>query len=220
MSTNEEWAGINRQPNLPVVISGFEYPKPVKALIKKMDAAFEIWAEADTALSVAEDEVEMAKATDARLFAESILNGNDDPGDENTNQAIRKLKGAQILADARRREVNAIGRQLEALMRENIREIAIASIAMARNGLAEQERLMLIAGQTAVDAVKARNEGLLGLRQLSHYTRGIYSYDPGFPVTGQISLPNTREDRIVKIVDDLESLILEGRLFGEIDSAA
>ena len=220
MNANEEWAGINRQPNLPAVIEGFDYPKPVKALIKKMDAAYSLWAEADTALSVAEDDVEQAKALDGRLFAESILNGTDDPGEVHTPIALRTMKGAQILADARRREVNTLGRQLEGLMRDYMREITVTAIAMARDGVAEQERLLLIAAQTAVEATKARNAGVAGLRQVSHYTRGVYAYDSGFPVTGHPTFPNVREERILKIADDLERLIADGHLFGGLEATA
>lgn len=215
MNTNEEWAGINRQPNVPSIIDGFEYPKAVKALVKKVESAWGEWAEADTAVSVAEFDLEQAKKLDARLFAESVLSGTDDPGEVHTPVAERKLKGAQILADARRRETNALGRSLESLMRENAREITLTAIRDARIGIAEQQRLMNIASLTAIEAIEARNKGLEGLRQISHYTRGVYSFDASFPNTGNLTLPSVREERVTKIVDDLENLILAGQLFGE-----
>jgi hypothetical protein len=220
MDANEEWAGVNRQPKTPTVIEGFNYPKPVKSLIKKLDAAYASWAEADTALYGAEDDVLSAKAEDAKAFAESVLNGTDDPGEVHTPVALRKLQGAQILAEARRREVNAIGRELEQLFRKHIREIGLEAIRQARQGISDYERLMLQAAQIAVQASESRNDGLTGLRFLSHYTRGVYSFDAGFPLNGFATFPNTREERIVKIADDLERLIEDGQLFGEIEESA
>lgn len=213
MSENEEWAGVNRLPRIPVVIAGFNYPKPVKAAIKKVDEAWSGWAEADTAVAVAEDELEQAKALDGRLFAESVLTGKDDPGEIHTPPALRRLKGAQILADARRRETNAAGRVLDSLLSENAREITLTAIEAAREGIAEQERLMTLAAEYAVEASKARNKGLEGLRFVSQFTKGTYAFDPSFPVVGQVSFPNLREERIRKITDDLESFIENGHLF-------
>ena len=213
MSENEEWAGVNRLPRIPVVIAGFNYPKPVKAAIKKVDEAWSAWAEADTAVAVAEDELEQAKALDGRLFAESVLTGKDDPGEIHTPPALRRLKGAQILADARRLETNAVGRILDSLLSENAREITLTAIEAARAGIAEQERLMTLAAEYTVEASKVRNSGLEGLRFISQYTRGTYAFDPSFPVVGQVSFPNVREERIRKIADDLESLIEKGNLF-------
>lgn len=210
---NEEWVGLNRVPRLPNVLDGFEYPKPVKALIKKMDSAFDEWAEADTALAVAEEDLNEAKARDTRELVETVLAGREDLGEVHVAPAERAVKRAQILADARRVEVNKIGREVEEAIRLHAREITLTALSMAREGLAERERLLLEAAQLANEANEARTRGLAGLREISNFTRGVYQFDPSFPVTGQATFPNTREERIHKICDDLEELISHGVLF-------
>lgn len=213
MSANEEWAGLNRHPNIPTVIEGFEYPKPVQSLIKKMNSAYEIWAEADTALAEAEYEVSEAKALDAKLFAESILEGLEDPGEVHTPAASRKLKGAEILANARRAEVNKIGRELEEVLRENAREITHTAIENAREAVTIWQEAILEASRIVADASAARYQGLMGLREVSSYTRGIYGFDGNFPISGNLSVPETSETRVKKICEELEKLMDRNVLF-------
>ena len=218
MNTNEEWAGVTRVPRTPNVIEGFPYPKSVQALIKKMDHAFGEWAEADTAVSVAEQDLAEAKALDAGAFAKSILDGVEDPGDVHTPPAVRKLEVARILANARLVETNKAGRAVEEAMRENAREITLTALSMAREGLAERERLLLEAARLVSDANDARTRGLAGLKEISTFTRGTYQFDPSFPISGQVNFPSTREERVNKIIDDIESLIELGALFSEVHS--
>lgn len=213
MSANEEWAGLNRHPNIPTVIEGFEYPKPVQSLIKKMDSAYEIWAEADTALAEAEYVVSEAKALDAKLFAESILEGLEDPGEVHTPAALRKLKGAEILANARRTDVNKIGRELEEVMREHAREITHTAIEHAREAVMVWQEAVLEASRIVADASAARYQGLVGLREVSSYTRGVYTFDGNFPISGSLSVPETYEKRVLQICEELEKLMDRNVLF-------
>lgn len=215
MNANEEWAGVARMPRTPNVIEGFPYPKSVQALIKKMDKAFSDWAEADTALAVAEEDLIEAKALDAAAFAESVLGGLEDPGEVHTPPAARKVQGAQILANARLVEVNKAGRIVEEAIRENAREVTLSALTLAREGLAERDRLMLEAAQLVSDANDARTRGLAGLKEISTFTRGTYQFDPTFPSNGTVNFPSTREERINKIIDDIENLIELGALFPE-----
>lgn len=220
MRENEEWAGINRVPNIPSVIEGFDYPKPVQSLIKKMDSAYEVWAEADTALAEAEYGLSEAKALDARLFAESVLGGLEDPGEINTPVALRKLKGAEILANAKRVEVNKIGRELESLMREHARDITQTAIKNAREAVTAWQEAVLEASRIVNDATTARYQGLMGLVQVSSYTSGTYGFDGRFPVSGSLSVPETYETRIKKICDDLEKMMDRNVLFPDAEAEA
>ena len=214
MSTNEEWDGVHRRPRTPNVIEGFPYPKPVQALIKKMEQAYEIWAEADTAVSVAEEDLELAKSLDAKEFAESILAGEEDPGEVHTPKALRKLQGARILANARLVEVNKIGRTLSDALRDNMRDIAFETLTLAREGLAERDRLMLEAARLVSEAHEARNRGLAGLRELSSYTRGTFQFDPTF-YTQAVNFPSFRDERVNQILDQLEKMLNQNVLFPE-----
>ena len=216
--TNEEWAGVNRMPRTPTIIEGFPYPKSVQALIKKMDQAFSEWAEADTAYAIAEEDLNEAKARDARELVESVLAGTEDFGEVHIAPAQRAMKRAQILAHARLVETNKAGRAVGEAMKENAREITLTALSMAREALAERERLLLEAAKLVNDANEVRTRGLAGLKEISAFTRGTYSFDPTFPVTGSVSFPSTREERINKIIDDLEQLIELGALFPEVQS--
>lgn len=213
--TNEEWAGTGRQPRVPTMVPGMKYPKAVMAASKKCDAAFSEWAEAETAWMVAQDELAEAKALDARLFAESVLNGTEDPGEVHTPLAERELKRAEILLNARLKDVNRAGAELSELMKENQREIVLSAVEMAEDGLRLQEELMMEASQLAHKALEVRNNSLKGLREASAFTRGTYQFDPTFPVSGQVILPNVTEPRIKKILEDLRTLVEKGVLFPE-----
>lgn len=215
MSTNEEWAGISRMPRTPNVIEGFPYPVGVQALIESMNEAYSLWAEADTALAVAEEDLIEAKALDAGAFAKSVLAGEKDPGEVHTPKAARKVLGAQILANARLVEVNKAGRLVEEAIRENAREVTLSALSLAREGLAERDRLMLEAARLVSDANDARTRGLAGLKEISTFTRGTYQFDPTFPSNGSVTFPSTREERVNKIIDDIERLIELGALFPE-----
>lgn len=219
-NANEEWAGLDLFPRIPSVIDGFKYPTRVQSLIKKMNAAFDEWAEADTALAVAVEDLDEAKALDGKIFAESVLNGTDDPGEVHTPSAARKVKGARILVNAKRVAVNKLGRIVDDAMREHAREITLTAIADARVALARREEILLEASKLINQANDVRTHGLLGLREIASYTRGTYQFDPSFPVQGNVSLPETSETRVRQICDDLDRLIESGALFADDDSGA
>lgn len=213
MSNDTEWAGLRRQPRVPVMVPGLQYPKPVVAAAKKCDAAYSDWAEAETAWMAAQDDLAEAKALDGRLFAESVLNGTDDPGEVHRPKAERALKASEILLDARLRDVNRAGRVLSEVMEEHAREIVLASLDMAAAGLEKQQKLMSEASELAVEALRERNRSLVGLREVSTLTRGTYQFDPSFPVAGVVQLPDISERRVRKIIEDLRALIDGGVLF-------
>lgn len=212
---NEEWSGLNRVPRVPDIIPGFAYPKPVQKQIAVLDDAMSLWADADGAVANAEFDLQEAETLDDKAFAESVLSGSDDPGQVHVPKAERKLKGARILAEARLRDANKAGRQLEKVMREHAAEMTDAAIEMARAGIAEMQSLMMDAAQKANEAINVRNQALAPLRFISKYTRGTYSFDASFPVSGYASFPSTREERILGICDDLQALKDAGRLFGD-----
>lgn len=215
MSTNEEWSGVSRQPRVPVVVPGLKYPKAVVTASKKCDEVYSIWAEAETAWMEAEQEVSEAKALDARLFAESVLNGTEDPGEVHTPVAERKLKAAEIILMARLRDANRAGAELSDVMKEHQREILLSAVEMAEEGLRRQEEMMMEASKLAHEAIEVRNKSLIGIREVSTYTRGVYQFDPSFPSSSQIVLPDVSENRIKKICEDLRQLVERGVLFAE-----
>lgn len=212
---SSEWTMVSRQPRVPVMVPGLKYPKAVVEASKKCDKAYSVWVDAETAWMTAQEALSQARALDAQLFTEAILNGTEDPGEVNTPRAERKLKGAGILLNARLKDANRAGAVLAEVLKDNQREILLSALEVAEEGLRQQEMMMFESAKLASEAISVRNSALVGLREMSAYTRGTYQFDPSFPVEGNVSLPDVAELRVKKICADLRSLVDSGSLFPE-----
>lgn len=208
-----EYANVTRYPRMPLIAEGLAYPEPVQKLIAEMEEKFEAWAVADSELASALEDMEDAKALDAKLFKDSVLAGSKDPGEVHTPKAARLVERNRILANERLLETNRAAGALSQAIETHAKEIVMAAISMARNGLAENERLVMEASRLVIEAGEVREKSLIGLSQASELTRGTYQFDPSFPRQGNVVMPDIREFRANEICDNLEKLVDRGILF-------
>lgn len=213
MEHENEYALTARQPRPPLIIEGLKYPDEVQVLIEDFNAKHDTWAEADTELVISLEDLLDAKAKDAEAFRESVLAEAKDPGLVHTPKAARLVERNQILASERLMETNRAASLVAEAIKANAKEIVIAAISMARDGIAENERLILEAGQLVIQASEVREKSLAGLVQVSELTSGTYSFDPAIPKQGNPVMPDIRETRAHDILKSLEKLIADGVLF-------
>ncbi len=213
MELENEYAIAARYPRLPLVVEGLKYPEPVQALIDISTNAFEAWVDAESEFTTSQQDLEEAKAVDAKAFKDSVLSGAKDPGHVHTPKAERLVERNRILMSAALVVANKAGSDVQDAIKAHAKEIVVTAIEMTREGLREQERKVMEASRLLIEAREARGKSLVGMVQVSELTRGKYSFEPSFPQQGNVVMPDIREFRVNEVCDNIETLITKGHLF-------
>ena len=183
-------------------IANLKYSKKTQALIDDMTAKRLDWAQEDTKLAELEDNVTDAKHKDAMALQAAAIANEPDPGTENTEAAKRAiLYQVERVRHARSKAQKAGTLVSKALHTDRI-AIIDEAVKNAEVGIEIWQKEVSLIQSNYELLIKARHESLEGLRMLSNLgmTKDLVQFDPGFPVSGNLVVPQVREDRILGLL--------------------
>ena len=183
-------------------IANLKYSKKTQALIDDMTAKRLDWAQEDTKLAELEDNVTDAKHKDAMALQAAAIANEPDPGTENTEAAERAiLYQVERVRHARSKAQKAGTLVSKALHTDRI-AIIDEAVKNAEVGIEIWQKEVSLIQSNYELLIKARHESLEGLRMLSNLgmTKDLVQFDPGFPVSGNLVVPQVREDRILGLL--------------------
>jgi hypothetical protein len=183
-------------------LANLKYSKKTQALIDDMNATRLHWAEEDTLMAELEDNVTDAKHKDAMALQAAAIANEPDPGTENTEAAERAiLYQVERVRHARIKAQKAGSLVSKALHTDRI-AIIDEAVKNAEVGIEVWQKEVSLIQTNYELLVKARHESLEGLRMLSNLgmTKDLIQFDAGFGVSGNLVVPQVREDRILGLL--------------------
>jgi hypothetical protein len=183
-------------------IANLKYSKKTQALIDDMTAKRLDWAQEDTKLAELEDNVTDAKHKDAMALQAAAIANEPDPGTENTEAAERAILYQVERVRHSRSNAQKAGSLVSKALHTNRIAIIDEAVKNAEVGIEIWQKEVSLIQSNYELMVKARHESLEGLRMLSNLgmTTDLVQFDPGFPVSGDLVVPQVREDRILGLL--------------------
>ena len=183
-------------------IANLKYSKKTQALIDDMTAKRLDWAQEDTKLAELEDNVTDAKHKDAMALQAAAIANEPDPGTENTEAAERAILYQVERVRHSRSNAQKAGSLVSKALHTNRIAIIDEAVKNAEVGIEIWQKEVSLIQSNYELLVKARHESLEGLRMLSNLgmTTDLVQFDPGFPVSGNLVVPQVREDRILGLL--------------------
>jgi hypothetical protein len=183
-------------------IANLKYSKKTQALIDDMTAKRLDWAQEDTKLAELEDNVTDAKHKDAMALQAAAIANEPDPGTENTEAAERAILYQVERVRHSRSNAQKAGSLVSKALHTNRIAIIDEAVKNAEVGIEIWQKEVSLIQSNYELMVKARHESLEGLRMLSNLgmTTDLVQFDPGFPVSGNLVVPQVREDRILGLL--------------------
>jgi hypothetical protein len=183
-------------------IANLKYSKKTQALIDDMTAKRLDWAQEDTKLAELEDNVTDAKHKDAMALQAAAIANEPDPGTENTEAAERAILYQVERVRHSRSNAQKAGSLVSKALHTNRIAIIDEAVKNAEVGIEIWKKEVSLIQSNYELLVKARHESLEGLRMLSNLgmTTDLVQFDPGFPVSGNLVVPQVREDRILGLL--------------------
>ena len=195
---------IDRNPKNLFLPKGFKWPKAVKKEIELWDSLYGDWAETQTVLFERRDAAREAEAADAKALIEAVSEGREDPGAASTAEAQRAVvfqeevvRQARLKADT---QASKTSKAIDAHLTEVVRE----AISMALAGAQKFEEDAARISKAGQEMLQRRSDALAGIKYVSKLVGPTLSFDPNFPVDGEVKVPRTHETRLHAIVTLLE----------------
>jgi hypothetical protein len=183
-------------------IANLKYSKKTQSLIDDMNATRLHWAEEDTLMAELQDNVTDAKHKDAMALQAAAIANEPDPGTENTEAAERAiLYQVERVRHARSKAQKAGSLVSKALHTDRI-AIIDEAVKNAEVGIEIWKKEVSLIQSNYELLVKARHESLEGLRMLSNLglATDLVQFDSNFGVSGNLVVPQVREDRILGLL--------------------
>ena len=189
-------------------IANLKYSKKTQALIDDMTAKRLDWAQEDTKLAELEDNVTDAKHKDAMALQAAAIANEPDPGTENTEAAERAILYQVERVRHSRSNAQKAGSLVSKALHTNRIAIIDEAVKNAEVGIEIWQKEVSLIQSNYELLIKARHESLEGLRMLSNLgmTTDLVQFDPGFPVSGNLVVPQVREDRVLGLLDQINKL--------------
>ena len=201
---------IQLPPNTPD-LAALDYPKATKALIKIMNQKMDVFAEADTHLAELQDNITQATHADAVALKAAAIAGEPDPGTASSDAAARAVLYQQQVAAHARSEVIRAGTAVRKSVEENKLTIIEQSADKAELGALAWQDGMLKLQADYYRLVEERAQSQDGMKMIARLglTDPLVHFDPSFPVSGQLTVPIIREDRLLGIIETIRKVVLD-----------
>jgi hypothetical protein len=197
-------------PNTPD-LAALDYPKATKALIKIMNQKMDVFAEADTQLAELQDNITQATHADAVALKAAAIAGEPDPGTASSDAAARAVLYQEQVAAHARSEVIRAGTAVRKSVEENKLTIIEQSADKAELGALAWQDGMLKLQADYYRLVEERAQSQDGMKMIARLglTDPLVHFDPSFPVSGQLTVPIIREDRLLGIIETIRKVVLD-----------
>jgi hypothetical protein len=197
-------------PNTPD-LAALDYPKATKALIKIMNQKMDVFAEADTHLAELQDNITQATHADAVALKAAAIAGEPDPGTASSDAAARAVLYQEQVAAHARSEVIRAGTAVRKSVEENKLTIIEQSADKAELGALAWQDGMLKLQADYYRLVEERAQSQDGMKMIARLglTDPLVHFDPSFPVSGQLTVPIIREDRLLGIIETIRKVVLD-----------
>ncbi len=201
---------IQLPPNTPD-LAALDYPKATKALIKIMNQKMDVFAEADTQLAELQDNITQATHADAVALKAAAIAGEPDPGTASSDAAARAVLYQEQVAAHARSEVIRAGTAVRKSVEENKLTIIEQSADKAELGALAWQDGMLKLQADYYRLVEERAQSQDGMKMVSRMglTSPLVAFDPSFPISGQLTVPIIREDRLLGIIETIRKVVLD-----------
>jgi hypothetical protein len=201
---------IQLPPNTPD-LAALDYPKATKALIKIMNQKMDVFAEADTHLAELQDNITQATHADAVALKAAAIAGEPDPGTASSDAAARAVLYQEQVAAHARSEVIRAGTAVRKSVEENKLTIIEQSVDKAELGALAWQDGMLKLQADYYRLVEERAQSQDGMKMVSRMglTSPLVAFDPSFPISGQLTVPIIREDRLLGIIETIRKVVLD-----------
>jgi hypothetical protein len=201
---------IQLPPNTPD-LAALDYPKATKALIKIMNQKMDVFAEADTHLAELQDNITQATHADAVALKAAAIAGEPDPGTASSDAAARAVLYQEQVAAHARSEVIRAGTAVRKSVEENKLTIIEQSADKAELGALAWQDGMLKLQADYYRLVEERAQSQDGMKMIARLglTDPLVHFDPSFPVSGQLTVPIIREDRLLGIIETIRKVVLD-----------
>ena len=201
---------IQLPPNTPD-LAALDYPKATKALIKIMNQKMDVFAEADTHLAELQDNITQATHADAVALKAAAIAGEPDPGTASSDAAARAVLYQEQVAAHARSEVIRAGTAVRKSVEENKLTIIEQSVDKAELGALAWQDGMLKLQADYYRMVEERAQSQDGMKMVSRMglTSPLVAFDPSFPISGQLTVPIIREDRLLGIIETIRKVVLD-----------
>ena len=201
---------IQLPPNTPD-LAALDYPKATKALIKIMNQKMDVFAEADTQLAELQDNITQATHADAVALKAAAIAGEPDPGTASSDAAARAVLYQEQVAAHARSEVIRAGTAVRKSVEENKLTIIEQSADKAELGALAWQDGMLKLQADYYRLVEERAQSQDGMKMIARLglTDPLVHFDPSFPVSGQLTVPIIREDRLLGIIETIRKVVLD-----------
>ncbi len=201
---------IQLPPNTPD-LAALDYPKATKALIKIMNQKMDVFAEADTHLAELQDNITQATHADAVALKAAAIAGEPDPGTAGSDAAARAVLYQEQVAAHARSEVIRAGTAVRKSVEENKLTIIEQSADKAELGALAWQDGMLKLQADYYRLVEERAQSQDGMKMVSRMglTSPLVAFDPSFPISGQLTVPIIREDRLLGIIETIRKVVLD-----------
>lgn len=187
-------------------VADLNYPPQLAELVKVANAAFETWAEADTAYAEALDNLEQAEVKFAASIKAAALKGEPLPDPLDTAPLQNAITYAAEVMKAKKRATDEAIRDLKNAFREHRLEIARLAIDKAEAGLEEYKSRMAEVSQELDELERNRRAAYDGLKMFAEYSTPEMAYSPDFTNHSTATLPNTSEQRVKSLLHNLKAV--------------
>jgi hypothetical protein len=196
-------------PNMPE-IADLDYPQNLLELIKQANAAFDTWAEADTAHAVAIDDLENAKLDFAAAIKTAATKGEPLPAPLDLAPLENAVIYAAEIVKLKKQAVNKETSKLREAFRADRLTIASLAIAKAEAGLEEYKTRMAEVAQTLEEIERNRRAAYDGLKMFSEYSGPEMRFSAEINAADTPRLPNTSEQKIKSVIANLKHVFFGG----------
>jgi hypothetical protein len=197
---------LNQTPFWPN-LAKLNYPPHLKKLITAAEKVWEVWAEADTARVIAEDNLTNAELDHAKRVKDAARSGSPLPDVLDT----RALEDAQTYANEvcvmRRHEVSVAVKAMQDGFRKHRVELAHLAIDKAEAGIENYAKRMKAVAQDLADIEDERRAAYDGLMMMSDYTDPEIRFVPNFGSNSQTTLPRTTEIEAKNSIAAVQSML-------------
>ena len=198
------YSEISQSPKDLGLPKNLAWPKKVSKEIELWDTAWIEWDEAHATLDEKLLGVKQANTKDAQALRDAVAAGKPDPGVTASDKAEREVVYWTEVALQARRNADKHSSIVWAAIQEHREAVIRDAVKRGRDGATkfqENMKAVLTLGQKAIEDRQVAYEGL---RFVSRLTDSSLSYDPSFPVEGNMALPQSHETRPLGIATMLE----------------
>ncbi len=176
-----------------------------------MNQKMSAWAEADTVLAELQDNIAQAKHEDAVALKAAAIAGEPDPGTANSDAAARAVLYQEQVAVHARGELTKAGTAVRQSLEENKLTIIEQSTDKAELGALAWQDGMLKLQADYYRLVEERAQSQDGMKMVSKLglTSPLVTFEGSFPVSGQLTVPIIREERLLGIIETIRKVVLD-----------